>query len=136
MNSKRPKTWLITGVSTGLGRCLMNAALDRGDIVVGTLRNMALKEEIEARAPGRAFIVPLDVDHADRAVPAVEDAVRLLGGRLDGLGHQADFGSFGSLEQLGADATPRLMETHFFGLRRVTGATRHSAAWGRRGAVR
>src|SRR3546814_7948643 len=74
MNSKRPKTWLITGVSTGLGRCLMNAALDRGDIVVGTLRNMALKEEIEARAPGRAFIVPLDVDHADQAVPAVEEA--------------------------------------------------------------
>src|SRR3546814_5237292 len=90
MNSKRPKTWLITGVSTGLGRCLMNAALDRGDIVVGTLRNMALKEEIEARAPGRAFIVPLDVDHADQAVPAVEEAVRLLGGRLDVLVNRSE----------------------------------------------
>src|SRR3546814_4443666 len=122
MNSKRPKTWLITGVSTGLGRCLMNAALDRGDIVVGTLRNMALKEEIEARAPGRAFIVPLDVDHADQAVPAVEEAVRLLGGRLDVLVNNAAFGIFGPLEQCSDDDYRRVMETNFFGLIRVTRA--------------
>src|SRR3546814_20491732 len=95
MNSKRPKTWLITGVSTGLGRCLMNAALDRGDIVVGTLRNIALKEEIEARAPGRAVIVPLDVDHADQAVPAVDQRVLMLGGRLAGVVNNAAFGIYG-----------------------------------------
>src|SRR3546814_12862318 len=110
MNSKRPKTWLITGVSTGLGRCLMNAALDRGDIVVGMLRNMALKEEIEARAPGRAFIVPLDVDHADQAVPAVDEAVRLLGGRLDELVKNAAFGIFGPIQQVSNDDSARVVE--------------------------
>src|SRR3546814_16830225 len=100
----------------------MNAALDRGDIVVGTLRNMALKEEIEARAPGRAFVVPLDVDHAGQAVPAVDEAVRLLGGRLDVLVNNAAFGIFGPLEQCSDDDYRRVMETNLFGLIRVTRA--------------
>src|SRR3546814_14745850 len=99
MNSKRPKTWLITGVSTGLGRCLMTAALDRGDIVVGTLRNMALQEEIEARAPGRASIVTLAVDQSAPDVPAVAEASRLQGGRSDVLSQKADSALIGPLEQ-------------------------------------
>ncbi len=32
------KIWFITGVSTGLGKTLADAALSSGDIVVGTLR--------------------------------------------------------------------------------------------------
>src|SRR3546814_16791729 len=83
---------------------------------------MALKEEIEARAPGRAFIVPLDVDHADQAVPAVEEAVRLLGGRLDVLVNNAAFGIFGPLEQCRDDDYRRGMEPNFFVLIRVTRA--------------
>ena len=35
------KTWLITGCSTGFGRLLAQAALDRGDQVVATARDPA-----------------------------------------------------------------------------------------------
>ena len=36
--NERKRTWLITGVSTGLGRALAEAALRRGEVVIGTLR--------------------------------------------------------------------------------------------------
>ena len=32
------KNWLITGVSRGLGKALAEAALARGDTVIGTVR--------------------------------------------------------------------------------------------------
>ena len=34
-----PAVWFITGVSSGFGRSLAEAALARGDKVVGTVRN-------------------------------------------------------------------------------------------------
>ncbi len=116
------KNWFITGVSSGLGREIMKAALARGDNVVGTLRDMRLKAEIESLAPGRAFVVQLDVDDAARTMPAVEEAVGLLGGRLDILVNNAGFGIFGPVEHCSEDDYRRVMETNFFGLIRVTKA--------------
>ena len=49
------KKWLITGVSSGFGRELAMAALDRGDHVSGTLRKADQLAEFEALAPGRAM---------------------------------------------------------------------------------
>jgi NAD(P)-dependent dehydrogenase (short-subunit alcohol dehydrogenase family) len=40
------KTWLITGCSTGFGRLLAQAALDRGDQVVATARDPATLADI------------------------------------------------------------------------------------------
>src|ERR1700722_8219806 len=47
--------WLITGVSSGLGRAIAAAALARGDKVAGTVRRQTDLDEFEAQAPGRAF---------------------------------------------------------------------------------
>ena len=54
MTTKKQKSWFITGVSTGFGRELMKAALDRGDSVLGTVRDARQAEEIEATVPMRA----------------------------------------------------------------------------------
>lgn len=47
------KTWFITGVSSGFGRAIANAALAAGDRVVGTLRNDEQRKDFAALAPRR-----------------------------------------------------------------------------------
>jgi NAD(P)-dependent dehydrogenase (short-subunit alcohol dehydrogenase family) len=116
------KRWLITGVSTGLGRELMRAALARGDLVAGTLRDMSQKAQIEALAPGRAFAIRLDMDDAERAIPAVDEAIAALGGGLDIVVNNAAFGIYGPVEVCTENDFRRVMETNFFGLLRVTRA--------------
>ena len=55
------KRWLITGVGAGLGTALAKAALERGDLVVGTARGEGAIDAFEALAPGRAFGFILDL---------------------------------------------------------------------------
>jgi NAD(P)-dependent dehydrogenase (short-subunit alcohol dehydrogenase family) len=49
-----PRVWLITGCSGGFGRAVAEAALARGDRVIGTLRQPAQCGRFEELAPGRA----------------------------------------------------------------------------------
>ena len=63
------KTLLITGVSTGFGRALSEAALAKGYRVVGTVRNEAAKAAFEALKPGQAFARLLDVTDTAAIVP-------------------------------------------------------------------
>ena len=64
--------WLITGASSGLGRALAEAALERGGSVAATFRSDAQAETFETLAPGRAF--GLRIDLADsKAIPAMID---------------------------------------------------------------
>ena len=54
MTSNKLRAWLITGVSSGLGRALAEAALACGDVVAGTVRTDDDKKSFESLAPGRA----------------------------------------------------------------------------------
>jgi NAD(P)-dependent dehydrogenase (short-subunit alcohol dehydrogenase family) len=47
------RTWLITGCSTGFGRLLAQAALERGDQVVATARDPATLSDIAKAFPRR-----------------------------------------------------------------------------------
>ncbi len=51
-DSGRAKTFLITGVSSGLGRAFAEAALDEGHTVAGTVRTEDARRAFEAIAPG------------------------------------------------------------------------------------
>ena len=68
------KTWLITGCSTGLGRSLAKAVLQKGDNVVVTARDTKKLEEFEKDFPRTALIVRLDVTD----LPSVTEAVRAV----------------------------------------------------------
>jgi NADP-dependent 3-hydroxy acid dehydrogenase YdfG len=58
-------TWLITGCSTGLGRALASAVLDRGEAVVVTARDTATVEDLVRSHPDTSLALSLDVtDHA------------------------------------------------------------------------
>ncbi|MCW6054012.1 SDR family NAD(P)-dependent oxidoreductase [Microcoleus sp. A2-C5] len=55
------RVWLITGSSTGFGRALAEAALDKGDRVIATARNVSQIQDLEHNYPKTAKAVRLDV---------------------------------------------------------------------------
>ena len=115
------KVWLITGVSSGFGRQLAQAALARGDVVAGTLRQPAQLAAFEALAPGRARAYQLDV--TDTA--AVERVVTQIGqdaGRIDVVVNNAGYGLVGMAEEVSEAEARRLLDTNFFGLLAVVRA--------------
>ena len=45
------RTWLISGVSSGFGRELTSQLLDRGDRVIGTIRDTSKIADLTGRYP-------------------------------------------------------------------------------------
>jgi NAD(P)-dependent dehydrogenase (short-subunit alcohol dehydrogenase family) len=106
--------WFITGCSTGLGRSLAQAVLDRGDSAVITARDPATVAGLAAAYPGTALALPLDVtDHA-QVTDAVQQAQDRFGA-ISVLVNNAGYGYRAAVEE-GDDADVRqLFATHFFG---------------------
>jgi NAD(P)-dependent dehydrogenase (short-subunit alcohol dehydrogenase family) len=108
------KVWLITGCSSGFGRALAEAALERGDRVVATARDTASLLELAARWPGTAHLAELDVTDAVRCNAVVEEAVRVFG-RLDVLVNNAGYGLVGAVEEATPEQIERNFAVNFFG---------------------
>lgn len=92
------KILLITGVSSGLGQALAQAALEAGHTVVGTLRKDAERAAFDAIAPGRSFGRLLDVTDTAAIVPLVAEIERSVG-PIDVLVNNAGYGHEGILEE-------------------------------------
>lgn len=108
------KTWMITGVSGGLGREIARAALDRGDIVVGTVRKPEALSSFEALAPGRAHGVVMDVTDTTTVTAAVAKA-EAVAGAIDVLVNNAGYGLVGAVEEASLDEVRAQFETNVFG---------------------
>lgn len=87
------KTWLITGVSRGLGEALAKAVLAQGDTVIGTTRD---KAPDFARDNANFHWLPLDVTDAAAIKPTVDRAFALKG-KIDVLVNNAGYGLLGSV---------------------------------------
>ncbi|UXJ50236.1 oxidoreductase [Pseudomonas citronellolis] len=119
--SKQSRTWLITGVSSGLGRALAEAVLGQGESVIGTLRKAEQLAEFEALAPGRAFGCLLDVTDKASVHEVVTRAIEAAGG-IDVVVNNAGYGLAGAAEEVSDAEARQQMETNFFGLVAVTQA--------------
>jgi NAD(P)-dependent dehydrogenase (short-subunit alcohol dehydrogenase family) len=113
--------WLITGVSSGFGLELARAALDRGDTVVGTLRQRAQADRFEQLAPGRALSVLMDVTRPAEVEAAVRQVIDRIG-HIDVLVNNAGYGLFGAVEEASDGEARAVMDTNFFGVLNVTRA--------------
>src|SRR3954451_10414447 len=114
-------TWLITGVSSGLGRALAEEALSRGAVVIGTVRNQDDRAGFYSLAPGRGVAVEVDV--TDRAavrsvIPAAIDAQ----GGVDVVVNNAGYALTGAFEEVSDAEFAHQMDTNFFGAAWVIGA--------------
>ncbi|NWJ27752.1 oxidoreductase [Rhizobium sp. RM] len=115
------KRWLVTGSSRGLGRALVEAALESGDQVVATARNVdALKPLVEKHAT-RVVLFPLDVSDPIAADDAVQFAKSSFGG-LDVVVNNAGYGNVSAIEDTHIEEMRREIETNLFGTIIVTKA--------------
>ncbi len=108
------KTWLITGVSTGFGRAIADAALAAGDRVVGTLRSEQQRAAFSALMPGRSYGVLIDVTDDDKIKPTVDRIEREVG-PIDVLVNNAGYGHEGVIEESSLADLRRQFEVNVFG---------------------
>jgi len=106
--------WLITGVSSGLGQALAQAALAQGDTVIGSARRTADLQAFEALAPGRALGLQLDLSDPGEAAATVAKAETMVE-RIDRLVNNAGYGMVGAIEETGLDQARALFDVNLFG---------------------
>lgn len=107
------KTFLITGVSSGFGRALAEAALRDGHTIVGTVRKESDKQAFEKLGHG-AHAVILDVTDTARIAPTVAEIERRVGA-IDVLVNNAGYGHEGILEESSIDDLRRQFDVNVFG---------------------
>jgi NAD(P)-dependent dehydrogenase (short-subunit alcohol dehydrogenase family) len=105
------KTWMITGVSGGLGREIALAALARGDVVIGTVRKPEAAAAFTALG-GHALILDVTDEAAVRTAVARAEGVT---GAIDVLVNNAGYGLVGAVEEASLDEVRAQFETNVFG---------------------
>lgn len=106
--------WLITGVSTGLGRAFAQAALAAGHTVVGTVRSEKDLRAFEELGPGHAHGRILDVTDGE-AVSDVITEVEQNVGALDVVIANAGYGLEGTFEETPLAEVRRQFEVNVLG---------------------
>jgi NAD(P)-dependent dehydrogenase (short-subunit alcohol dehydrogenase family) len=115
------KTWLITGTSRGFGREWALAALERGDSVAATARDLSTLDDIVAAHGDAVLPIALDVTDRDADFAAVAQAHEHFG-RLDVVVNNAGYGQFGMVEELSEAEARNQIETNLFGALWITQA--------------
>lgn len=114
MSTTPCKTWIITGVSSGFGRALADAALRRGDTVVGTVRTETARTAFQKIAPDRAIGMLLDVTDEAAVHATISDAEARTGG-LDIVVNNAGYGLVGAVEEASLTEIRAQFEVNVFG---------------------
>jgi len=112
--SPPPRTVLITGASSGIGRMTAELMASRGWQVAATARDPSTLEAWAAAAGPHVATFRLDVTDEASIAAAVAAAVQRFGG-LDVLVNNADFGLFGPLEGATAEDVERQLRTNVVG---------------------
>ena len=113
--------WFVTGCSSGLGRALAAAVLDRGWRAVVTARDPDTLADLVAGADDRALVLPLDVTDPTRITAAVKQAEAAFG-RIDVLVNNAGYGYLAAVEEGEDHEVRELFDTNVFGLIDLTRA--------------
>lgn len=93
------RTWFITGVSSGLGRCMTEQLLKRGERVAGALRTPGTLDDLKAVHGNQLWLAQLDVTHTSAIREVVDRAFAELG-CIDVVVNNAGYGILGAVEEL------------------------------------
>lgn len=124
------RIWFITGVSSGFGYELSRQLLERGDKVIGTVRNKGKIANLIKKYPD-AFTCEL-LDMTD--VPAIHNVVDSSFeqfGRIDVIVSNAGYGLFGAAEELSDAEVDQIIATNLTGsIQLIRSALPHLRAQG------
>ncbi|KAL0574492.1 hypothetical protein V5O48_007467 [Marasmius crinis-equi] len=113
--------WLITGTSTGLGRDLAVAALNRGDKVIATARSRSIAQIDDLKAKGAATL-ELDVTAPlEQLQEAAKKAISFYG-KVDVVVNNAGYILVGAIEENTPEETYEQFNTNVFGALNVSRA--------------
>jgi NAD(P)-dependent dehydrogenase (short-subunit alcohol dehydrogenase family) len=108
------RTWLITGVSSGFGYEMTKQLLEKGDSVVGTVRNTKKVEELIKQYPDRFDCKILDVTDVSAVHKTVDEAFARHG-KIDVIVSNAGYGLFGAAEELTDEEIDHIIATNLTG---------------------
>jgi len=110
----KPLVWLITGTSSGFGKQLSVALLERGDQVIATARSRSLGKLKDLKDKG-AETIELDVtDSLSNLHETAKKAVAIYG-RVDVVVNNAGYIAFGALEENTPEESVDQFNTNVFG---------------------
>ncbi len=117
MTERSERSILITGCSSGIGRCAAEGLARRGYRVFATARR---PENVAALSERGLEALQLDLDDTDSIASAVAQVLERSGGTLYGLFNNGAYGLPGAVEDLSRDALRAQFETNLFGWLELT----------------
>lgn len=110
------KVWFITGTGSGIGAGIARAALQAGDRVVATGRNLdKVHHALDDVASDNVAFIQLDVTDEAQAKAAIAEAQSKFG-RIDVLVNNAGYSLLGNFEELTREEIERQLATNFYGV--------------------
>lgn len=111
------KSVLITGCSSGIGRCIADGLKRRNYNVIVTARKQDDINKLEAVG---FDVIDLDLANSKSIHAAVETLLSKTDGELYGLVNNAAYGQTGAVEDLTTEALREQFETNVFGTQELT----------------
>ncbi|MER7703610.1 SDR family NAD(P)-dependent oxidoreductase [Kitasatospora sp. NPDC097605] len=118
----RPRVWLITGATSGIGLELTRQVLESGDPVAALARDTAPLDRLAEAHGERLLPVRADVRDEQAVREAVERALTRFG-RIDVVANNAGYGLFGAVEEASDAQVRAVFDTNVFGVLNVLRAT-------------
>lgn len=107
------RTWLITGVSSGFGHALTTQLLERGETIIGTVRNLDKVTDLSEKYPDTFRPEILDVTDTAAVCKTVDEAFAV--GRVDVIVSNAGDGLFGATEEITDAQVDHIIVTNLTG---------------------
>ena len=124
------RTWFITGVSSGFGRQLTEQLLERGDRVIGTVRDTGKVVDLLERYHETYHAELLDVTDTAAIHEVLERSFSELE-RIDVIISNAGYGLFGAAEELSDEQVEHIVATNLVGpIQLIRAALPHLRAQG------
>ena len=108
------KVWLITGVSSGFGYEMTKQLLEKGDTVIGTVRNTAKVQNFVEKYPDTFDCKILDITDREAVEQTVRDSFEKYG-KVDVVVSNAGYGLFGCVEELKDEEISHIVATNLMG---------------------